>query len=667
MATGIDPNKVFNETFPLHIVEELDRRALLASGVERGDDFRKWNYKRYAYIAISCTSKNSLGPLICSQPNTIGDGTVNEKVGLDLYELEGTIRKQLPILKSVEISADGSSNVAQATMWTAKIDFDLFTLQQLDKAEKSFLRQGTVVKIEFGWANETTKGNSGVIEGEVTNFSFSANKDGSFSCSFEMVGSNSKFSSSNLEGSPELTEGELKQDSDESESDTDPIPAIPSYPPFVRSILLQHREAFNIQPGGVFTDEQAEDGKIELKGDNNEFALANIQETSGFFTKLAAWAGIDINDMFIPYITLGGLIDRINEISKNPDNAEIAGTASTKTIICNSDTTVGSFIPEMFSADPTIILFGDEMADYGKEGQSGQMLFGSKTSQFKLSDGNADLSRTLISIPYLVNIYKELKLGFRSYNEDDLKDSQTPPAVKDFLNEIFKTIEELSGGLYQLTLFQKPYDDAENVYIINKRVGYDSGNNESPYTFKVIGEDSIIRDMSLSTEFNAKLQAAAVTAARSGGQNTQVPAKLFENLYKDCDVTAESFIDDKNRVSKKQILKLKERYGQGFDESRVEGTSPLLKSYLIQNTPGNTDAEFGSVPYLINLSVTLDGIFGIPYFGRFTVDRLPAGYRGTEGSPSIFFTVTKINHSFDGQGDWSTQIEGVMNVKNNNG
>jgi hypothetical protein len=653
---AIDATKVFNETFPPDIVKELDRRALLASGVERGADFNKWNYKRYAYVAISCTSKNSLGPLICSQPNTIGDGTVNEKVGLDLYELEGTIRKQLPILKSVEISADGSSNVAQATMWTAKIDFDLFTLEQLDDAEKSFLRQGTVVKIEFGWANETASPNSGYIEGEVTNFSFSANKDGSFSCSFEMVGANSSFSSSNLEGSPELTEEELAQDTDE----PDPIP---SYPNIVRSILLQHRQAFNIPAGGVFTDTQAADGKIELKGDNNEFALANIQETSGFFTKLGALVGIDMNDMFIPYITLGALIDRINQISKDPDLAKRAGTASTKTIICDSNTTIGSFIPEMFSADPTLILFGDEMADYGREGQSGQMLFGNKTSQFKLDEGKADLSRTLISINYLINIYKELKLGYNSYSEDDLKDSQTPPAVKDFLNEIFKTIEELSGGLYQLTMFQKPYDDAENVYIINKRVGYDSGNNQSPYTFKVIGEDSILRDMSLSTEFNAKLQAAAVTAARSGGQNTQVPAKLFENLYKDCKVTAEDFIDAKNRVSTEQILKLKEKYGQGFDESRVEGTSPLLKSYLIQNTPGNTDAEFGSVPYLINLSVTLDGIFGIPYFGRFTVDRLPAGYRGTEGSPSIFFTVTKINHAFDGQGDWSTQIEGVMNVK----
>lgn len=659
MATGIDPNKVFNEAFPLNIVEELDRRKRLVSGVERGTDFRKWNYTRYAYVSVISTGQNSLGPLICSSEFTIGDGSINEQAGLDLYELEGGIRRTLPVLKSVEISADGSSNIAQATMWTAKINFDLFTLEQLDKAEKSFLRQGTIVKIEFGWRNETASPNSGYIEGEVTNFSFSANKDGSFSCSFEMVGANSSFSSSNLEGSPELTKEELAQDGDESEPDP-----IPSYPNIVRSILLQHKQAFGIKRGSSFTDEQAADGKIELKGDNNEFALANIQQTAGFFTKLAAWAGIDINDMFIPYITLGGLIDRINEISKS---SEKVGSTSTKTIICNSDTTVGSFIPEMFSADPTIILFGGEMADYGEEGQSAQMLFGEKTSEFKLGNGKADLSKTLISIPYLVNIYKELKLGFRSYNEDDLKDSQTPPAVKDFLNEIFKTIEELSGGLYQLTIFQKPYDDPNNVYIVNKRVGYDSGNNDAPYPFNVIGEESIIRDMSLSTEFNAKLQAAAVTAARSGGQSTDVPAKLFENLYKDCKIESENLIEEEKRVTEEKILKLKKRYGQGFDESRVEGTSPLLKSYLIQNKPGNSDSEFGSVPYLINLSVTLDGIFGIPYFGRFTVDRLPAGYRTTDENPGIFFTVTKINHSFDGQGDWSTQIEGVMNVKNNNG
>ena len=96
----------------------------------------------------------------------------------------------------------------------------------------------------------------------------------------------------------------------------------------------------------------------------------------------------------------------------------------------------------------------------------------------------------------------------------------------------------------------------------------------------------------------------------------------------------------------------------------IENSKDKLKNYLIQNLSqiAAVKEEFAQIPYLINLSVTLDGIFGIPYFGRFTVDRLPSTY-----SNDIYFGVTKINHSFDGQGDWSTQIEGVMKIKNNNG
>ena len=169
--------------------------------------------------------------------------------------------------------------------------------------------------------------------------------------------------------------------------------------------------------------------------------------------------------------------------------------------------------------------------------------------------------------------------------------------------------------------------------------------------------------MSLSTEFNAKLQAAAISAARtSGGQSTDVPMKLFEQLYANCKGKGKAAIKPNSIIKKETLPALKEAYGAGFDDSMVESNSASLKTYLIQNQPGKTKGEFGSVPYLINLSLTLDGIFGIPYFGRFTVDRLPAGYSADTGT-SIFFTVTKINHAFDGQGDWSTQIEGVMNVK----
>lgn len=631
---AIDPKTIFNQNFPTDVISELDRRKDLVSGVSRGTDFKKWNYQRYAYVSITATGENALD-LICSSEFTIGDGSLNAEAGLDLYDTEGGIRRTFPILKSVSLDSDGSSDATQATMWTAKAQFDVFTLDQLDRAENSFLRAGSVVRLEFGWRNETAGPNSGFIEGTVTNFSFSANKDGSFSCDFEMVGANSLFSSERLEGSPadEATAKERSKDGNELEP----------YPNIVDTISLEHKIAFNIEPGDDYSDEQAEDGKITLKGNNNEFALANIQNSSGLFTKFAANFGFDLNDQFVPYITLSGFIDRINKITQKSENGKI--------IVCDSDTTIGAFVPEMFSADPTVVLFGGEMADYGEEGD---MLFGDTLSDFKTENG-ADLSKIRIAIPHLTEIYSELK----TYKESDVKESQTPPAVKDMLNKIFETIEQLSGGLYQLRLYQKAYDDTNNVYIINKRVGYGGSSGfDDVYTFKVLGEESVIREMSLSTEFNSELQAAAATAGRSGGQSTEVPAELFTSLYKCEDVQLE--IEESEKVSIEQIKVLKKNYGQGFEKSMAENTIDKLKNYLIQNKPAPVKDEFTQVPYLINLSVTLDGIFGIPYFGRFTVDRLPKTY-----GDGIYFGVTKINHSFDGQGDWSTQIEGVMKIKIN--
>jgi hypothetical protein len=65
---------------------------------------------------------------------------------------------------------------------------------------------------------------------------------------------------------------------------------------------------------------------------------------------------------------------------------------------------------------------------------------------------------------------------------------------------------------------------------------------------------------------------------------------------------------------------------------------------------------------MLKLSVTIDGIFGIKFLSPITVDRLPNRYKT---DPKIAFGVTSVEHTFDGQGDWSTQIEGVMKIKMN--
>ena len=659
---AIDPKTLFNKEFTPEVVKELDRRKALASGVNRTEDFKKWNYKRYCFVSVATTGNNALGKLICSSIMIIGDGSINKQAGLDLYEDENGIRKTLPTLKSVTLDCDGSSGPVAAAMWTAKIEFDLSTLDQLNKAEESFLRNGSEVKISFGWRGEADVSNSGDILGEVTNYGFSANKDGSFACSCELVSAGSSNSKFNLEGAPVLTEDELAQ---AKEKDDDPLPP---YPNIIRAISLKHKEAFGLKRGAIFNDDVAEDGTIVIKGDANEYALANIQESQSWLGRaLGKIPGVDTNDLFVPYITLGALIGEMNSLVTGerakpyPAYKKVPKAFGDLNIVCNKDVTIGAFIPEMFSSDPTKILFGGEMANYGKATQSNKMLFGKTLSEFATKDGFADLSKMYLSIPMLLEIFFDLKIGFKNtYTEADKQDSQTPPAVKDFLNAIFKEISEKSGGLYDLGVYQDPAKSVNNLLVINKRIGYNSGDDSNPYPFKVIGEESIIRDMSLSTEFNAKLQAAAISAARTSGQSPDVPKKLFEQLYANC--KGKTPVKTAIVVEKEKLPALKEAYGSGFDDSMVESNSASLKTYLIQNQPGKTKGEFGSVPYLINLSLTLDGIFGIPYFGRFTVDRLPAGYSADTGT-SIFFTVTKINHSFDGQGDWSTQIEGVMNVK----
>ena len=624
---AFNPKTVFNKSIPSSVKLELKRRAGFAAGITRNEDFRKWNYKKYAYVSIQATGKNNL-EVICSAAMTIGDGSINKEAGKDLYDDEGGMRRSIPILTSVTVDSDGSQDATTATMWTAKAEFNVYTLKQLNKAERSFLRIGSEVILHFGWRGEGAGPNSGGIKGSVTNFNFSANKDGSFACSFEFIGAAGDFSGETLSGSP-AGEAEKTQAS----KDSKPTP----FPNIVRTLELQHEIAFAIVPGETYTDDTAEEGKIVVKGD---FALANFEDSElGLISTVNAVMGFT-EDSIIPYVTLSKFIGALNVI--------LSKGSKGKTIKCNGEVTIGAYIPAMFSADPFNILFGGEMANYGPPPPVSGMQFGAELSSFQSGEG-ADLSKIFISTAYLGKVYDE----FKDNAGPDTDNSQQPPAVKDMLNKIFSKIESVSGGLYQLKIYLEAYNDPKSVYIINKRKGYDGGASDGTHVFKVIGETSIIRDMSLSTDFDSKMVMAANTAARSGGASTDLPSDTFSHLYQDCPKTAANPIT----MTAEELKALREEYLGEPSPALISSAADALKEYLLQNK-SLTKGEFGSVPYMINCSVTLDGIDGIPYFGRFRVDRLPATY-----AQSIYFAVMKVNHSFDGQGDWSTQIEGVMQVK----
>jgi len=624
---AFNPNELFNKLIDGDVSKELDRRKGLASGETRSSDFKKWNYQKYCYAYIEATGENK-STFICSSPITIGDGSINDEAGLDLYESEGGVRRSLPILKSIDISSDGGTKIEDATLWNAKVEFDVFTIDQLNRAEKGFLRAMSKVNIHFGWRNETSTPNSGVLSGEVTNFGFSANKDGSFACNFELVGENQLFSGETLEGVPDVTEEDVASDTDKSV----PLPNI------VDAINIKHKKNYSISSGDDYTDENASAGSITVSPSDSNYALANIPSAKSPDAVSFFGFGSDTEDLFVPYVTLGELARHVNELMKDKTGE------SQYTVMCDETTTIGAYVPNLFSADPTVVLLGGQMADYGI-GTENEMKFSSTLTEFD-KGGTANLSKIYISIPFLTSTFNDLKV-------DAKKNSSAAPFVKSFFRKIFEKIEILTGGLYQLTWYQ-PDDEPTNAYIVNKRPGFAGGVNDGTYTFEVLGERSIIRTMSLSTSMDSDQAIAANASSRTGG-TVDIPDDTFRFLYTDCN--SESAVVEKTKVTEAQLDEQKKSYGDGYDASNVSAVTEILKRYIVQNK-NVVGEEFRSSPGFFDLTISIDGISGIPFYSRFKVDRLPSSY-----GDNLFFIVSKISHKFDGQGDWETEIVGQMQVK----
>lgn len=625
---AFDPTNVFNKAIEGDVLAELQRRERLVAGITRDEDFKKWNYKKYCYVSATGTGVNK-SKTICAGKMTIGDGSINEQAGLDLYEDEGGIRRNLPILKSVDFQSDGGQNIEDATLWTVKVEFDVFTIDQLNRAEAAFMRIQNEVEIDFGWRGESSSANRGTLTGTVFNFGFSANQDGSFSCNFDMVGENKLFAGESLEGVPDVTPEDVANDTVEQVA----------LPGLIDSINKRHKKNFAIASGEEFTAANAAAGTITLAPSDSNYALANVPAaaTPGILSFLFS----DTDDLFVPYVTLGELVRQTNELMKDE-----AGE-SAYTIKCDSTTTIGHYAANLFSADPVEILLGGDMANYGVGTDAkNEMKFGDTLTEFQ--GDNADLSKIYLAIPLLTRLFNEAK------TENKKGSTSTAPNTKNYFRKVFEKIEKLTGGLYQLVWYQDVEAGGDIAYIVNKRPGYGGDNIDDTFPFKVLGETSIIRGMSLNSVMDAEIAMAANSSARSGG-TVDIPESMWSSLYSDCDKSPKPV--EKTKVTDEQLDAQKKSYGEGYDASIVEASEEILKRYIVQNQTSIGD-EFKSAPTQFELSITLDGIWGIPFYSRFTVDRLPQSY-----GDNLFFKTTALGHKFDGQGGWQTDIKGVMQVR----
>ena len=665
----------FNPEFDGNVKDELNRRAD-ANNI-RDSFFRYWNYQKYCYINISVTEGQSETAVTPEVSMVIGDRkapTGGFGTEGDMYTSEGEgnsrIRKPKPMLSSVKITNQGGQDYTEAAIYEVEASFKVFTLDDLEEVEKSFFIIGAEMVVNFGWRNHPERKNGithsgpqdddGITEGiktSIYNFNFSIESDGSYNCSVKAISAAALFS--------QTTAG--VEDAEKEPGDTD---VVDTKTDVISQLIKLHKAAFGIKPDDDNSDINItpglgnDDGTIGYKQYNAskssynqklDFYMGNI-ENGEFFT-------FD-DSVYVPYIRLGSLIDYLNGYFK-----QAGGDDEIKFEFTTGPESKYPVIKGFGSADPgKFVLFG-EMAKYNNDiviNNNAIVSKGSLNWSSIRDDSRSEnnLQSIIVSLTMIQGFYNQLsteKLG-----------GSLSPSITKLLGKIFNEIDVNTGGLITPKLIPKNTDvsaKAETMYIMNRKTIVSSKEEfPTPYIFSAIGERAVgVRSISLESDYDSDLLVLASTKAISeGASNTSKLKTLYPN-----NKSLESAIKDgksKKGTPSDALIKLEKarfKLGEdGYTSDRISAYRSAMANYINQffdEDENLKEGGYGELALLLKLSVTIDGIFGIKFLSPISVDRLPNRYKNEPNK--IAFSVTSVEHSFDGKGDWETTLGTVMRIR----
>jgi len=609
---------------------------------------KNWNYKKYAYCTITSTGNSQT--ITCPGSMTIGDGSAPTGGGTSMYTSEGGIRRKRPILTSCTITNEGGQNYVDSYIYEAEFSFDVHTVADLDKAIKAFMQVGGEVKISFGWANAGGAGNSGEILVNVYNFNWSLNKDGSFSCTVKAMSGTALFPKESMGGNSKKANAEQKKalgDSTEvvgffeelvagmrtahgitSEDTLDDVNDVPWVPDFIA--------------GGI-SDNQMICETSTVNGITMPFWVTEMLSSEG------TWYNDD--ELYFSYTNLNSVVKYLNKhLQKTKSNIRyyFDGTASK---IDTSKTM-------MFSADPTRIVLSGPFAKYGSKSNEDAANF-AKWADFTTQNNTSanSASSILLELKYLNSIYAKLA----DQKEDKQGGGKVPPTIQEFMNQLFNDIADVTGGFVQLQAIPEKISQSQSKgqngsnlnLIIANRPMIPVSSSPSKYVFTTLAQNSIVRDVTFETDFDANTLMMATIGA-SGKSVTNIDDRI---PGADCGKAAEGQ-GNAEVIDATYLETVRASYGDdGFDQAKVSSNSDSLKKFLNQNKD-TFPAGYKEIVWPYKLGVTIDGVADINYMAAITIDRLPSSMV----SPKMYFSITSIEHKFDGQGDWETSLGTVMRI-----
>ena len=614
----------------------LIKRGEYIRGKQVGTQFRRedketidFNYRRYAYFFLKSEKSGNKGDLddttslFDTYPKTaITIGAVPSGGHLDLYEDAGGVRRLKPQITSATINQDGGGDIYNSYLKEVEVQFKCYSLAQLSNIEENFFRLGSEVQINYGWLDPINGAETGKATMSVYNFGFSMASDGSFSCNIKGLIGDAFGGANRMGGLIKLGDGEEKA---LGEKDSNPAD-------ISMALLAKYKTAFGLDSDEDASDSGIDNGEIEEKVDKTgkiELFMAGIMNV-GESESIIPFAGDD--PIRTPFTNLKSFIILANQLS---------GASDKETFKLSTDDKFKKISPvknTYGSADPRKYILPGVFADYG-EGNDYQSVLGSKPTE---------IGEILISINEITSIVKG--------KGTTVNDQFQPPKVVDILADLSSRISNVTGGLVQLDV--KPsgeVEDTTGVYVISNKsqmLKEQANSTPAPFMFKTIGEDSMVKDISIDTEFDADIMMfMTVGNVKNGNINLEALKSVYPNIPDiPIDPKTKEAVDaaKTNNESKQSIGK------DGVDDTKANGIASTLQK-LVMGEP--VDSPSVILPFQLKLGVTLDGVEGIKFLSPVTADRLPARFKS-----NVKFLVTGVEHSFDGQGGWTTGLKTVMTM-----
>lgn len=454
-----------------YVQDEMDARINVLKDPHRAEH-HNWVYKKMLWVRVTAAKRKAgasqkytakgLNDTELFEATKVLAPPVNggfEKLYPHPKNIDGTkdptSHRPIPVLNSVSIGNEGK----MGTLRKVKIEFTVFTRQQLDEYEDFFLRPGRDVQVEYGWSKSASKNEDkknkdksateGRFIGIVYNFSMQLRKDGGWDCSCDVVGEGFMVTGiSANSGEPTTGTGANQDKSGVNKTANGILGMMTLEVSSIMSGAIQTTNAYKKGTAGV-TAEDSDSDKAEKiiaaaesgkkAGQQARYLAAaaaarlmpgaagrlgkdstypDITAGTGNLSKandyVGVYAAFEVNTNVSPsdgsdpsdaspatridsFITLQGITSIVNEllIARNGRNPKLELTE----FVCNRDITIGYYHP-VRSANPGVMILPDEVCG---------------------SYDTAAITKSIFRVKGVGKYAKDMLTSFKSRRDSDIK------------------------------------------------------------------------------------------------------------------------------------------------------------------------------------------------------------------------------------------------------